>query len=188
MSQFGAQLIEDLADLNAEADYIYNRQIGPGLTGDLDNFPHTLCSLVFAAFSRIDLYSSYFVGHLRGPITDRMTDFMVKFMAVDEKVARVAIEIFRHKIVHTSIPRPSNDKTSGIRFHWLLHWSDDHLPRAENLSFQPNGYVVNLSLLGLLEELKVGLSMYLQVLITDQSLIDNYNAVEAQLANLEFST
>jgi hypothetical protein len=188
MTQLGAQLFDDLAALNAEAEYIYNKQIGPALTGDLNNFPHTLCGLVVAAFSRIDLYSAYYVGNLKSPITKRMTEFMVNFMAVDEKAARVAIEMFRHRIVHTSIPRPSSDKTSGVRFLWLLQWGDDHLPRADNLALQPNGYVVNLSLLGLLDELKGGLSKYLQALSTDQPLIDNYNAVEAQLANLEFST
>ena len=188
MSKLGAHLLNDLAVLNTEAEYLYNKLIGPGLLGDLNNFPHTLYGLVVAAFSRIDLYSAYYVGSLKSPITNRMTEFMVSFMGIDEKAARVAVEMFRHSIVHTGIPRPSSDKTSGVRFLWLLHWGDDHLPRADNLALQPNGYVVNLSLLGLLDELKVGLSRYLQALSTDQSLIDNYNAVEAQLANLKFST
>lgn len=184
----GDELLKDLLELQMEVLQIYTTQIGSGLNGILNNFPHTLYGYITATFSHIDLISSYTSGTRNVSINTRIVNFLVKYMGVDENTSRILIEIFRHNIVHTSSPRPSTNRTTGVTYRWLLHWSDDQLPREQLFRIQQREPIINLSLTGLLDVTISGLRRYLDDLNQSPELQNKYDAIEAQLRANEFTT
>jgi hypothetical protein len=183
----GDALLKDLIELQMEVQHIYTTQIGSGLNGILNNLPHTLYGYVMATFSHIDLISSYNLGTRNVSINTRMVHFLVRYMGVDENISRILIEMFRHNIVHTSSPRPSTNRTTGITYRWLLHWSDDQLPREQLFTIQEHEPIINLSLTGLLETTISGLKRYLDELDQSSDLQEKFDAVDAQLRTNEFT-
>ena len=183
----GDALSKDLMELRKEVLHIYTTQIGSGLNGVLNNLPHTLYGYVMATFSHIDLISSYNLGTRNVPINTRMVHFLVRYMGVDENISRILIEMFRHNIVHTSTPRPSTNRTTGVTYRWLLQWSDDQLPREQLFTIQEREPIINLSLTGLLDTTISGLERYLDELNKSPDLQQKFDAVETQLRTNEFT-
>ena len=93
----------------------------------------------------------------------------------------VAVQTWRHKLMHTAAPRELKDPQGGAPYRWLLHWGDEHLPREQHFQFQPGNHNLNLSLFGLIENTRAAVSGYLADLGASPQLSANYEAVAREL-------
>lgn len=178
----GEQLRSELDRLASEVDAVLQTLVMPGWGGPQHGLPDTLYGFLMGTFSRIDLYSAHWRGSFASQSV-RMVDFMVWYMKVGRAEATLALHFWRHKLMHTSAPRELYGARTGRGYWWLLHWSDEHLPREQHFQFQPNGQILNLSLVGLLDNTKQALDAYLASLAGDSLLQVNFDKVEAELCS-----
>jgi hypothetical protein len=97
--------------------------------GPLHGFNQTLYGYMMGVFSLIDLLSYYWSGTSKQSQTTRMVDFMEKYMNSNREAHSLAVQIWRHKLMHTSRPRALTDPKIGKTLYWLLQWFEPHLPR-----------------------------------------------------------
>ena len=53
-----------------------------------------------------------------------MIDFMNKYISLNREANSLAIQVWRHKLMHTAEPRFLADRTTGKTYKWLLHWKE----------------------------------------------------------------
>ncbi len=73
----------------------------------------------------------------RAPATHQTVRLRALFseMGADPEAAAVTVQMWRHSLVHTGDPLPFTDTGTGVKYLWLLHWGEEHLPREEHLTF-----------------------------------------------------
>ena len=116
-----------------------------------------------------------------------MVDFMNQFIYGDREACDVAVQLLRHKLMHTGEPRIIRENSTGQRYKWLLHWADQ-IQRNDHFKFQtsPDPKILNTSLLYLIEDLRKGIEEYRKQLAEDAQLQNNYLAAENQLERASF--
>ena len=183
----GSHLIAELDRLATEVDIVYRAIVLPGWLGPHHGMPDTLYGYMMGTFARIDLLSAHWQGTFREQ-SNRMVSFMTNYMNTGRDANSLAVQFWRHKLMHTSAPRELKDPVSGITYRWLLHWGDEHLPREQHFRFQPNGTNLNLSLIGLIDNTRQAASDYIAQLNSTPQLVENYDAVALELSTYELRT
>ncbi len=110
-----------------------------GSSDDLENshFPYTLYGFVMVAMAKIDYFSRHWVQGEQNQ-TKRMVDFMRHFLGYAVKASEIAVQFFRHNLMHTSTLATISDK-SGNTYQWLLHYGDGKdLPKTQHMILQNN--------------------------------------------------
>lgn len=87
------------------------------------------------AFSMIDMLSCLDEGTQHNQ-TSRMRRLLTERLDAAPAPAAVAVQMWRHSLMHTGSPREVVDARTGVRYQWLLHWSDE-LPREQHLILLP---------------------------------------------------
>jgi hypothetical protein len=177
----GEQLSQELARLTSEVQSVLQTLVLPGWCGPQHGMPDTLYGYLMGTFSRIDLYSAHWRGTFANQSV-RMVDFMVTYMKVGRDEATLALHFWRHKLMHTSAPRELYGESTGRGYRWLLHWSDQYLPREQHFQLQAGGQNLNLSLVGLLDDTRRALESYLASLAGDSLLQAHFDRIEVELA------
>jgi hypothetical protein len=191
LSQKGrtAELVSSLEGLEKEARTVYGELVVPHWDDApqalFNRFVHTLYGFVMVCFSRIDLLSAYWRGNssTQGQ-SERMIDFMQKYgVSTDREACDVAVQIWRHKLMHTAEPRMLIESGSGITYLWLLHWSADQLPRDKHFVLTQTGgqKILNIALVCLIEDLRRALNAYLADLSSDTGLQSSYQRIDAEM-------
>lgn len=183
--QKGAHIIQELDRLGGEAEVVYRALVLPGWLGPNHGMPDTLYGYMMGVFARIDLMSAYWRGTFKDQSV-RMVSFMTIYMQPDRTANSVAVQTWRHKLMHTAAPRELRDPQGGLPYRWLLHWGDDHLPRDHHFQFQPGNHNLNLSLFALIENARSAASAYIAALNASSPLSANYDAVDQELDSYEF--
>ena len=142
--------------------------------------PDTLYGYTMGLFARMDLMSAYWRGTFKDQ-SARMVSFMTTYVQPDRMANSVAVQTWRHKLMHTAAPRELKDPQGGAPYRWLLHWGDEHLPREQHFQFQPGNHNLNLSPFGLIENTRAAVSGYLADLGASPQLSANYEAVAREL-------
>jgi len=131
-------------------------------------------------FSRIDLLSSYLQGNLlkqkpKIKQTPKMISFMDKYFLTEHEANSLAIQLWRHGLMHTSQPRLLVDEKKDHTYRWLLHWGQE-LPKEQHftLSKSNNSTKLNLAIVYLVDDLKRSVNGYLQDLLTSNELQTKY--------------
>lgn len=141
------------------------------------------------AFSaRTDLLSAYWRGSAAPrDQTIRMIDFMNQYVSGDHKANSVAVQIWRHKLMHTSEPRFLLDERTGKVYRWLLHWWK-HLPLSQHYTFADtsDSRVLSLGLVYLIADLKAGVEKYLADLSTSPMLQSNAGRTREEITTYKF--
>jgi len=108
--------------LEREVSQIYTTLVLPNWGGRLHGFPETLYGLMMAVFARFDILSAYWKGNAstKGQ-TARMTEFLDTFVRRNTEANSLAVQVWRHKLMHMSQPRYLLDEASGKTYRWLLH-------------------------------------------------------------------
>jgi hypothetical protein len=166
-----------LTKLNAferEVQEVYKTLVLPHWGGELHGFPYTLYGYMMTCFAHIDLLSAYWKGNEHSP-TERMIDFMEKYISPNREASSVAVQMWRHKLMHTSEPRFLTNQTTGKVYKWLLHWRE-HLPIEQHFIFQEttDSKILNIGLMYLIEDITRGAEKYLTDLASSHQLQKNY--------------
>ena len=183
----GSQFLAELDRLSIEVDIVYRTLVLPGWLGPNHGMPDTLYGYMMGTFSRIDLLSAYWRGTFQEQ-SERMVSFMTEHMNTQRQANSLAVQFWRHKLMHTSAPRELQDTVSGLTYRWLLHWGDEHLPREQHFEFQSGGASLNLSLIGLIDNTKQAASSYLAQLKRLPQLAQNYDAIATELSTYKLRT
>jgi hypothetical protein len=181
----GAHIIQELDRLRGEAEVVYRTVVLPGWLGPKHGMPDTLYGYMMGVFARVDLMSAYWRGTFKDQ-SIRMVSFMTMYMQPDRIANSVAVQTWRHKLMHTAAPRELRDPHGGPPCRWLLHWGDDHLPRDHLFQFQAGNHNLNLSLFALIENTRSAASAYIGDLSASSQLSANYDTVDRELESYEF--
>jgi hypothetical protein len=158
LQQLRDELTADLGELNREIEAVYSSLVLPRWGDPLyHGFPRTLYGYVMSCFSLVDALSRCRYDDREQTV--RMRRFLADYMGVSADAATVAVQLWRHTLMHTAKPRTLDDPASGHSYRWLLHWRE-HLPRQEHMRFQrhtDNESILNTGLWYLVEELEAGL-------------------------------
>jgi hypothetical protein len=181
-------LLTDIARFKREALAVHDTLVLPTWTGPLHGFPQTLYGYMMGVFSFLDLLSYYWSGPKSRPQTTRMVDFMEKYMSPNREAHSLAVQIWRHKLMHTARPRALRDPTTGKTLYWLLQWFEPHLPREQHYTFSEtsNMKILNLGAIYLMEDLERAAQAYFADLQHSAQLQANAEAVEAKLASYSY--
>jgi len=79
---------------------------------------------VMYAFATIDYFSSHWAGWNKSVAgkdqTVRMTDFMDTYLLYPRKESQIAINFWRHKLMHTAEPRMLRNANNDEVYHWKI--------------------------------------------------------------------
>lgn len=134
-SEIAEQLRSDSQQLIEEVNVAVETLVKPSWENHTHHYPATLYAYIMAAFSRLDLYSYLWKGE-RKDQTLRMREFLGRYLPRDPVADTLAIQLWRHTLMHTSRPRQLRETVSKDTYSYLLHWGAPQLPIAQH-------YVVN---------------------------------------------
>lgn len=180
------ELRTGLTQLREEVSVAYETLVRP--TWDVPghhHYPVTLYGYMMAAFSRLDLYSRLWDGGATKSQSARMRAFLVRYLPRDPLADALAIQLWRHTLMHTSRPRRLRDKATGREYEYLLHWGPPHLPRNHHYRVA-NGAKLDLALGYFLEDLEIILEAYATDLNASASLQTNALSTWPTIAVQEF--
>ncbi len=181
-------LTADLARFKSEAMRVLETLVLPSWQGELHGFTDTLYGYMMRSFSYVDLLSSYWTGTSAKSQSQRMVDFMDQYMGYERKAHSLAVQLWRHKLMHTARPRALRDPQSGKTMYWLLHWFEQHLPRDQHFTFSDAGHQLNLNIgaIYLIEDLQRAASSYFADLDASPDLMRKAEAMETELNSYKF--
>lgn len=116
---------------------------------------------VLYAFATIDYFSSYWAGwndsgrDKNKNQTDRLVYFMVKYLGYREKESKIAVNIWRHKLMHTGEPRDLKATNLTERYHWKI---GINLPNHMILTLiaKPGDYELQFDCYAIVRDLRTG--------------------------------
>jgi hypothetical protein len=191
------KLLLQLEALQKEVNAFY-AGVDPDNAPGLNHCPNSVNAYFMFCFSKIDLLASYLFGYLstRGKKPEenqtwRMVEFIVNYgMTTDRDAANVAVQLWRHKLMHTSEPRMIEDSKTAVRYIWHSQWTEKQMPRSEHFRFQ-NGSVspriLNLCLTCLIDDLRNAGAAYRKDLLNPAStqLQSNFQTAHSQLTQAQ---
>src|SRR5947209_6346801 len=111
--------LTDLRQLREEIQVIYDGQVLPNWGSAIRHgFPRTLYGYVMSTFAMVDVISLLEHGD-RVKQTPRMRRLLVDRLRVDTHAAAVAVQMWRHTLMHTGNPGVLVDRQTGLRYQWL---------------------------------------------------------------------
>ncbi len=139
---------------------------------------------VLYAFATIDYFSSYWAGwndsggDRAKNQTNRLTSFMVKYLGYAAKESKIAVNIWRHKLMHTGEPRVLRARTGSERYLWETGINlQNHLKLDPTGA--PNEFAIRFDSYAIVRDLRIGVfgsSGYLQDLSASQDLQQKFLA------------
>src|SRR5260370_26084001 len=136
-------VLAKINSLEREVQEVYSTLGLPHWGGELHGFPYTLYGYMMTCFAYIDLLSAYWKGNDNSQ-TERMIAFMGEYISPNREANSVAVQVWRHKLMHTSEPRFLTNRTTGKVSKWLLHWPE-HLPIYHHYLFQETSDIKSLN-------------------------------------------
>lgn len=181
-----SQICCELKRFRVEACHVLETLVLPNWETDLHGFTHMLYGSMMRAFSYIDLLSAYWGGPGQAQ-TGRMVNFMDRYIGYERKAHSVAVQLWRHKLMHTAQPRKLNDPATGKTMYWLLQWYEQHLPRKQHFTFSDAGHQVNLNIgaMYLIEDIERAAIEYFDELEESHQLQQKAEATENELNSYE---
>ena len=176
-------ILSQIDSLRKEVEAVYTTLVLPNWGKQLHGLPQTLYGYMMTVFSLIDVLSTYWKGDAsaRGQ-TERMFDFMSTYLSPHREANSVAIQMWRHKLMHTAQPRFLKNENTNKDYRWLLHWRE-HLPQEQHYTFVETGdsKILNIGLMYLIEDLKRAGGNYTEHLSLSGDLQDKQRLVDEQL-------
>ena len=178
------QLRFDSQQLIEEANTIFEKLVTPTWENHTHHYPATLYAYLMAAFSRLDLYSRLWDGDSGVRQTPRMRSFLAHYLARDPLADALAIQLWRHTLMHTSRPRQLRERESGHIYKYLLHWGAPQLPIEQH--YVVRDFKLSLGLQYLLNDFDQVLQAYLADLNTSRDLQAKASQVWKKISTQEF--
>ena len=165
---------DQIKRLENEILEVYRNVVLPHWGKKLHGFPHTLYGYMTRSFSYIDLISAYWKGSEKDQ-SRRMISFMNEYIRNKNEENSVAIQFWRHKLMHTAWPRELQNKKTQKIYKWLLHWFE-HLPKEQHFTFTETNdrKILNVGLVYLIKDIGNGLAQYKKALGESEELTRKY--------------
>ena len=185
-TDLGRELIGSVDRLALEVDEVYRKLVLPTWGGDLHGLPDALYGYMMGVVARIDLVSAHWQGTYKGDQTQRMIQFMDHYFGTNHEANSVAVQMWRHKLMHTAQPRYLRDSETGILYQWLLHWESE-LPQEQHFTFTitADSRILNLRLDYLITDLRRAVERYRTELASEAKLQAAFREVEGELGSYE---
>jgi len=139
------------------------------------------------AFGAIDAIFSYWRGNDANQ-SPRMVDFMENYINSNRRAHSVAVQVWRHKLVHTALPRNLHDSATGRTMHYMIQWHESQMqpgqPHYSIVSFGRDE-VFNLACISLLEDVERAAASFVTDLKSSPQLAGNAAKFEAVLEKYE---
>ena len=184
--EIAARLLEEVESIEHEVQAVYGAIVRPRWDSDKRRFPSTLYGLIMTCFATVDLASRYWAGY-DSPQTPRMLAFLDRYVGPRKEAHDVAVQMWRHTLMHIGTPRIITDTRTHMRYNWVLYWSDEHISDTDHMTFKPydsRQRTLWLSLMGLVKDLRRGLDGYVVELREDaelqKRLLDQHVEIEDQ--------
>jgi len=174
-------------DLRREAVDVFRQVVVPGREREV-GYAQTLYGYVHRVFGFIDVLSAYWEGNDRRNQSQRMVDFMEKYMGPNRRAHSVAVQIWRHKLVHTALPRDLRDSTTGKTMHYMIQWHETQMhPEQPHYTIVAFGRdeVFNLACISLLEDLEAAVVDFVADIEASPALRANAAQFAKELAGYE---
>jgi hypothetical protein len=130
-------LVGAVAALRWQAQDVMDTLVLPTWTTEKHGYDRLLYGVVMNVMSLADRLSVYRSGTDRDQ-TKRLRRLFVEMGATPE-TAGVAVQLWRHTLMHTGLPVTIRDEVSDIRYQWLLHWGPPHLAAEQHMTLSPGG-------------------------------------------------
>ncbi|UKA59184.1 hypothetical protein [Arthrobacter sp. FW306-2-2C-D06B] len=133
-----------IEDLSRETRDVFDILVLPNWgSPERRGYGRLLYGVVMNTFALTDRLSTLRTGRI-----DRQTVRLkesLEMMGADPRAAGVAVQLWRHTLMHTGMPAVLVDRATEDRYHWLLHWGEPHLPKSHHMTLtsHPDGYVLN---------------------------------------------
>lgn len=165
---------KQLCRLEREILEVYDKLVFPNWGEEMHGFPQTLYGYMMECFSFIDLLSSHWKGN-EDAQTKRMISFMNEYIRLESELNSVLVQVWRHKLMHTSRPRKLKNGDSNKEYYWLLHWYK-HLPEEQHCTFIDSGNrrILNVGLIYFVRDIKRALKEYSKDLSGSEELKINF--------------
>jgi hypothetical protein len=188
-SDLGRDLIDSVDRLALEVEEVYRKLVLPTWGRELHGLPEALYGYIMRVFARIDLVSAHWRGTYKGGQTQRMVQFMDQYVCTNHEANSVAVQMWRHELMHTAQPRYLRDPDTGTLYVWLLHW-EEHLPQEQHFTFTTTAGIrtLNLGLVYLIRDLRRAVERYCTELSSKVGLHDAFREVEGELEAYELRT
>lgn len=173
------ELVRQITDLRREATHFYENVVKPqeGTAG----YAQTLYGYMHRVFAFIDTLSAYWRGSGAGNQTSRMVDFMDRYLNPDRAANSVAVQIWRHKLIHTALPR-NLLRSSGEPQTYLIHWHESRM------GGEPVYSVGRLACISLIEMLERGTQAFVADVLASKTLQANAAKFAQELASSPLRT
>ncbi len=96
-----------------------------GTENDFGNghFPYTSYGLMMCVMSKVDYLSKHWIQQEPNDQTKRIVEFMHVYLGYPKSASEIAVQFFRHNLMHTSSLDEIMDN-DGNKYRWLLHHGD----------------------------------------------------------------
>ena len=155
---------------------------------DIDKIAPAPFPIAMYAFATIDYFSSFWRGWNQNlpsgeDQTKRMVDFLEEFLKYPKKESSIAINIWRHKLMHTAEPRILKDNADS-QYGWLIgprvgnHW--------ELQEYSSHYFILNVGVFNLIDDLKEGVfgnNGYFKKLKSSSDLQENWKKMISEIEN-----
>lgn len=183
-----ATLLAEIERLDEEVKLVHDGVMLPRWTGRFHGLVQTLYGYVMMTFAHVDRASALWAGSdsAKGQ-TPRMVGFLDRYVSPNHEANAVAVQVWRHKLMHTARPRLLTDPVTGKTYYWLLHWWI-HLPREQHYTFADSAdrRILNVGLVYLIEDLRGGIQKYLEELASSPDLRKNFDTVRVNFGSYAF--
>ena len=101
----------------------------------------------------------------------------------------MALQMWRHNMMHTGYPRDLFDLKRNIGLTWLLHWGEEQMARSGHFVLTgTNALKIDMSLFHLIEDLKLAQRKYLRDLSGNPQLIRNFQKASKGINEVDLRT
>jgi hypothetical protein len=154
-------LVGAVAALRWQAQDVMGTLVLPTWTTEKHGYGRLLYGVVMNVMSLADRLSVYRSGTAKDQ-TKRLRRLFVE-MGTTPDAAAVAVQLWRHTLMHTGLPVTIRDEESNTRYQWLLHWGPPHLAAEQHMTLSPGGeglWILNFGALTAVDDLGAACADY----------------------------
>jgi hypothetical protein len=182
------ELVRQIGELRRETTDVYERFVDPLVA--THGFAQTLYGYMHRIFAFVDTLSAYWRGS-DAQQSQRMVDFMEEYFGANRRAHSIGVQIWRHKLVHTALPRNLRAPATGRAMHYMIQWHESRMHAGQpHYTIVPFGTdeVFNVSCITMIEELERAAEKFVTALAASALLQANAAKFAGELDSYQLRT